>query len=39
MDDVQEKEKSHREGGASKSCSWPRKRGFETHKETMTTHT
>ena len=36
MDDAQEKEKTHRQRGASRTCLWPRKRGLETHKEAMT---
>jgi hypothetical protein len=30
MDDTQEKENAHRQGGASRTYSWPKKRGLET---------
>jgi hypothetical protein len=36
MDDVQEKEKAYRQGGASRTYSWPKKRGLEAQREAVT---
>ncbi len=36
MDNAQEKEKAHRQAGASKTYSWPKESGFKAQKETMT---